>query len=112
MGVRDSLDELKTHQRGPGLVLPSRHPDGVRQEVYAFLLMNYAIRELMWQAARQADEDPRPDLLHRHPERGPPPGHRPRRRFPPQGSPAPSPRACVRSCAACYPNGARELIPQ
>jgi Transposase DDE domain len=30
-----ALDELKTHQRGPGLVLRSRDPDGVRQEVWA-----------------------------------------------------------------------------
>jgi Insertion element 4 transposase N-terminal/Transposase DDE domain len=53
-----ALDEVKTHQRGPGLVLRSRHPDGVRQEVYGFLLVHYAIRELMWQAAQHADEDP------------------------------------------------------
>jgi hypothetical protein len=53
-----ALDEVKTHQRGPGLVLRSRHADGVLQEVYAFLLVHYAIRELMWQAARQAGEDP------------------------------------------------------
>jgi hypothetical protein len=53
-----ALDEVKTHQRGPGLVLRSRHPDGVEQEVYGFLLVHYAIRELMWQAAHQADEDP------------------------------------------------------
>ena len=53
-----ALDEVKTHQRGPGLVLRSRHPDGVEQEVYGFLLVHYAIRELMWQAAQHADEDP------------------------------------------------------
>lgn len=53
-----ALDEIKTHQRGPGLILRSRHPDGVQQEVYAFLLVHYAIRELMWQAAHQAGEDP------------------------------------------------------
>jgi Insertion element 4 transposase N-terminal/Transposase DDE domain len=53
-----ALDEVKTHQRGPGTVLRSRHPDGVRQEVYGFLLVHYAIRELMWQAAQQAGEDP------------------------------------------------------
>lgn len=53
-----ALDEVKTHQRGPGMVLRSRHPDGVRQEIYGFLLVHYAIRELMWQAAQQAGEDP------------------------------------------------------
>ena len=56
--IETALDEIKTHQRGPGLVLRSRHPDGVEQEVYGFLLVHYAIRELMWQAAHQADEDP------------------------------------------------------
>ncbi|MFD0582250.1 IS4 family transposase [Dactylosporangium darangshiense] len=53
-----ALDEVKTHQRGPGMVLRSRHPDGVEQEVYGFLLVHYAIRELMWQAAQHAGEDP------------------------------------------------------
>jgi Insertion element 4 transposase N-terminal/Transposase DDE domain len=53
-----ALDEVKTHQRGPGLVLRSRHPEGVQQEIYGFLLVHYAIRELMWQAAQQAGEDP------------------------------------------------------
>ncbi len=52
------LDELKTHQRGPGLVLRSKDPDGVRQEVWAHLLVHYAIRTLMHQAALQAEVDP------------------------------------------------------
>jgi hypothetical protein len=56
--IESTLDELKTHQRGPGLVLRSRHPDGVRQEVYGFLLVHYAIRELMWQAASRDGVDP------------------------------------------------------
>src|SRR6266487_124501 len=53
-----ALDELKTHQRGPGVVLCSRDPDGVRQEVWAHLLVHYAIRTLMHQAALQAEVDP------------------------------------------------------
>jgi len=53
-----ALDELKTHQRGPGVVLRSRDPDGVRQEVWAHLLVHYAIRTLMHQAALQAEVDP------------------------------------------------------
>jgi hypothetical protein len=56
--IETALDELKTHQRGPGLVLRSRYPDGVEQEVYGFLLVHYAIRALMWQSAQHADEDP------------------------------------------------------
>jgi hypothetical protein len=53
-----ALDELKTHQRGPGVVLRSRDPDGVRQEVWAHLLVHYAIRTLMHQAALAAEVDP------------------------------------------------------
>src|SRR5512133_1774731 len=52
------LDELKTHQRGPGVVLRSKDPDGVIQEVWAHLLVHYAIRRLMHQAALQAQVDP------------------------------------------------------
>jgi hypothetical protein len=42
--LETALDELKTHQRGPGVVLRSKHPDGVCQEVWAHLLVHYAIR--------------------------------------------------------------------
>jgi hypothetical protein len=56
--IESTLDELKTHQRGPGLILRSRHPDGVVQEVYGFLLVHYAIRDLMWQAASGQGIDP------------------------------------------------------
>ena len=33
-------------------------PDGVRQEIWAHLLVHYAIRTLMHQAALQAEVDP------------------------------------------------------
>jgi len=52
------LDELKTHQRGPRAILRSKTPQGVTQEVYAHLLVHYAIRALMHQAALDADLDP------------------------------------------------------
>ena len=52
------LDELKTHQRGPRAILRSKTPQGVIQEVYAHLLVHYAIRALMHQAALDADLDP------------------------------------------------------
>ena len=41
---RATLDELKTHQRGPRVVLRSKHPDGVYQEAYGYLCTHYAIR--------------------------------------------------------------------
>lgn len=53
-----SLDELKTHQRGRGAVLRSRSPDLVKQEIWALLLTHYAVRQLMSEAAEQADIDP------------------------------------------------------
>ena len=53
-----SLDELKVHQGAPRMVLRSHTPGGVQQEVYGFLLVHYAIRALMHQAALEADTDP------------------------------------------------------
>ena len=53
-----ALDELKTHQRGPGAVLRSKTPAMVEQEVWAHLLVHYAIRKLMHQAAVEHDLDP------------------------------------------------------
>lgn len=53
-----ALDELKTHQRGPGVVLRSKTPEGVRQEAWGYLLAHYAIRALMADAADDAGVDP------------------------------------------------------
>jgi hypothetical protein len=53
-----SLDELKTHQGAPRLVLRSQTPSGVQQEVYGFLLVHYAIRALMHRAALDKGTDP------------------------------------------------------
>jgi hypothetical protein len=49
---------LKTHQRGPRQVLRSQHPDGITQEVYAYLITYQAVRRLMNQAAITVDIDP------------------------------------------------------
>ena len=46
-----------------------------------------------------------PDLLHPHPAYRPPPRHRTGGAFPPPDSPAPLPRACVRSPNASCPHG-------
>lgn len=53
-----ALDELKTHQRGPRVVLRSKMPDGVRQEIYGYLCVYYAVRWLMHAVALEADADP------------------------------------------------------
>lgn len=53
--LESALDELKTHQRGPRVVLRSKNPDGVRQEAYGHLCTHYAIRRIMHDAALKAD---------------------------------------------------------
>jgi hypothetical protein len=53
--LESALDELKTHQRGPRVVLRSKHPEGVYQEAYGHLCTHYAIRRVMHDAALQAD---------------------------------------------------------
>ena len=58
MSAETSLDELKTHQRGPRVVLRSKTPGGVRQELYGYLCVYYAIRWLMHAVALEAGEDP------------------------------------------------------
>ncbi len=45
-------------ERGPGLVLRSKMPDGVIQEVYGYLCVHYAIRWLMHSAATDYGHDP------------------------------------------------------
>jgi hypothetical protein len=49
--VEGLLDELKTHQRGAKVVLRSKTPAMVAQEVWAMLLVHRAVRTLMHQAA-------------------------------------------------------------
>ena len=56
--IETAFDELKTHQRGPSLVLRSKMPDGVIQEVYGYLCVHYAIRWLMHSAATDYGHDP------------------------------------------------------
>jgi hypothetical protein len=56
--IETTLDELKTHLRGAGIVLRSKTPDLVRQEFYGLLMAHFAIRGLMHEAALQAGEDP------------------------------------------------------
>ena len=57
-GIESCFDEIKTHQRGPGLVLRSKTPDGVLQEIYGFLCVHYAIRSLIGTVAQHFEEDP------------------------------------------------------
>ena len=56
--VEVALAELKTQLRGARVVLRSKTPELVRQEVWGLLLAHFAVRGLMHEAALQADEDP------------------------------------------------------
>ena len=54
----NGYQELKTLQRGPRTVLRSTDPDGVYQELYAYLITYQAIRTLMVAAADAEGVDP------------------------------------------------------
>ena len=56
--IESSFAELKTHQRGPDVVLRSKTPDGVLQEIYGYFCAHYAIRSLIGTVAADFDEDP------------------------------------------------------
>ena len=53
-----ALDELKVHQRGPRVVLRSKTPDGVIQDMYGYLCVHWAIRWLMHTVALETGHDP------------------------------------------------------
>jgi Transposase DDE domain len=53
-----SYGELKTRLRGPAVILRSRSPQLVRQEVFAFLVVYQALCSLRCRAAQAADADP------------------------------------------------------
>lgn len=49
--IETALDEIKTHLRGSGIVLRSKIPELVRQDVYGLLLAHFGIRSVMHDAA-------------------------------------------------------------
>jgi hypothetical protein len=56
--IESVFDELKTHQRGSKIVLRSKSPALVQQEIWGHLCCHYAIRTLMLAAAHDAAVDP------------------------------------------------------
>jgi hypothetical protein len=56
--IESAFDELKTHQRGRQGVLRSKYPETAEAEIWSHLLVHYAIRLLMANAAVEADVDP------------------------------------------------------
>lgn len=53
--IETGLDELKTHLRGSNVVLRSKLPDLVRQDVFGLLLAHYGVRCVMHDAALSED---------------------------------------------------------
>lgn len=63
--IETAPGELKTHLRGSRIVLRSRTPDLVRQEFHGLMMLHYAVRSVMHEAAVKADMDPdRLSFLH------------------------------------------------
>ncbi len=56
--IESVFDELKTHQCGPRMVLRSKSPDLVLQEIWGHLCCHYAIRSVMAHAAQHSGHDP------------------------------------------------------
>ena len=56
--IETVFDEMKSHQRGPAVVLRSKTADGVRQEAWGYLCCHYAIRVLMSDATNDRGVDP------------------------------------------------------
>jgi hypothetical protein len=56
--IESVFDELKTHQRGRSAVLRSKYPETAEQEIWSHLLVHYAIRSLMADAAVEVEVDP------------------------------------------------------
>jgi hypothetical protein len=56
---------LKTHVRGANILLRSKTQELVRQEFFGLMMLHFAVRGLMHEAALQVDEDPdRLSFLH------------------------------------------------
>ncbi|MGW0632053.1 IS4 family transposase [Streptomyces sp. NPDC002758] len=61
--IESTFKELKAQQIGAGQVLASKTPDGVFQQIWGHLLVHYALRVHILQAARANTENLDPDRL-------------------------------------------------
>jgi hypothetical protein len=61
--IESVFAEIKTHQRGARVVLSSKTPEGVRQQIWAHLLVHHALRELMLRTAATRGLDPGPSSV-------------------------------------------------
>jgi hypothetical protein len=63
--IETALKELKLYVRGAGIVLRSKTEELIKQEFFGLMMLHYAIRGLMHEAALQAGRDPdRLSFLH------------------------------------------------
>jgi len=86
--IETALGELKTYVRAGKIVLRSKTQELVRQEFFGMLMLHYAIRGLMHEAALSVDEDPdRLSFLHAI--------RVVRRKLPMSGAFSPSAEACA-----------------
>jgi hypothetical protein len=86
--IETALGELKTYVRAGKIVLRSKTQEWVRQEFFGMLMLHYAIRGLMHEAALSVDEDPdRLSFLHAI--------RVVRRKLPMSGAFSPSAQACA-----------------
>jgi len=56
--IENAIDELDTHLRSEQPILRSQKPAGVVQEVYGILIAHYAVRKVMFEAAKRVAVDP------------------------------------------------------
>lgn len=56
--IETAFSELKTHLRGSRVVLRSKKPDHVRQEVFGLLLAHFGVRSIMAEAAEEEQIEP------------------------------------------------------
>lgn len=61
--IETTFKELKTQQIGAGTVLTSKTPDGILQQIWGHLLVHYALRVHMLEAARANTDALDPDRL-------------------------------------------------
>jgi IS4 transposase len=56
--IETAFDELKTHLHGRQMLLRSKTPNLIRQELYGLMMAHFSVRGLMHEAALKAKEDP------------------------------------------------------
>jgi len=56
--IENAIDEADTHLRSERPILTSKKPAGVVQEVYGILIAHYAVRKVIFEAAKRVAVDP------------------------------------------------------